>query len=130
MRRAASPRITAGPARRSCSARPTGPLPDYDGHHIQIALADFSGPHRRLLARGLITEESSQHQYRFQDVVDPDSGEVLVTIEHEVRSMRHPMYARALINRNAGQTNNRYAPGHEAWVPAMPPEDIASARFD
>ena len=39
--------------------------------------ADFSGPHRRLLERGLITEESNQHQYRFEDVVDLDSGEVL-----------------------------------------------------
>jgi hypothetical protein len=102
--------------------------PDYDGNHIQISLADFSGPHRRLLARGLISEESNAHQYRFQDVVDPDGGAVLVTIEHEVRSMRHPMYARALTNRNAGQNNNRYAPGHEALVPAMPPEGMAPSR--
>jgi len=102
--------------------------PDYDGHHIQISLADFSGPHRRLLARGLVSEESNEHQYRFQDVVDPASGDVLATIEHEVRSMRHPMYGRALTNRNAGQNNNRYAPGHEAWVPAMPPADMAPSR--
>ena len=52
-------------------------LPAFDGHHIQISLADFSGPHRRLLARGLITEESDQHQYRFQVLADPASGEVL-----------------------------------------------------
>jgi hypothetical protein len=104
------------------------PPPEYDGAHIQIALADFSGPYRRLLARGLVTEESSQHQYRFQDVVDLESGDVLVTIEHEVRSMRHPMVARALINRNAEQNNNRYAPGHEAWAPALPPEDMAPTR--
>jgi hypothetical protein len=102
--------------------------PEYDGAHIQIALADFSGPHRRLLARGLITEESSQHQYRFQDVADPDSGDVLVTIEHEVRSMRHPLFARALVNRDATQSNNRYAPGHEAWPPAMPAGDDVPVR--
>lgn len=64
--------------------------PEYDGHHIEITLADFSGPHRRLLARGLVTEGTSLHSYRFQDVVDPDSGDVLVTIGHDVRSMRHP----------------------------------------
>jgi hypothetical protein len=95
-------------------------LPPFDGHHIQIALADFSGPHRRLDARRLVTEESSQHQYRFQDVVDLDSGDVLATVEHEVRSMRHPMYARPLINRDPEQTNNRYAPGREGWPWAMP----------
>ena len=56
-------RIIAGPATAIVFRESAGGLPGYDGHHIQIALADFSGPHRRLLARGLITEESSQHQY-------------------------------------------------------------------
>ena len=49
------------------------------------------------------------------------SGEKLCQIEHEVRSMRHPMFARALVNRNPEQTNNRYSPGHEAAMWAMPP---------
>ncbi len=96
------------------------PQPAFDGHHIQIALADFSGPHKRLQERGLVTEESNQHQYRFERIVDPKTGETLSEIEHEVRSMRHPMYARPLVNRNPEQTNNHYAPGHEAWFPAMP----------
>jgi hypothetical protein len=91
------------------------PLPDYDGHHIQVYIADFSGPHDRLLERGLITEESDQHQYRFTDLVDPDGGKKLFVIEHEVRSMRHPMYARPLVNRNPTQSNRNYAPGHDAW---------------
>jgi hypothetical protein len=87
--------------------------PVYDGNHIQISLADFSGPHRKLLERGLITEESDQHQYRFISVIDLDSGAVLVDVEHEVRSMRHPLYARILVNRNAEQSNMRFAPGRE-----------------
>lgn len=74
-------------------------LPPYDGHHVQIAVADFSGVHRRLLERGLVTEESNESQYRFQDIIDLDTGEVLATIEHEVRSMCHPLYARPLVNR-------------------------------
>ncbi len=74
-------------------------LPPYDGHHVQITVADFSGVHRRLLERGLITEESSESQYRFQDITDLDTGKVLATIGHEVRSMRHPLYGRALVNR-------------------------------
>jgi len=55
-------------------------LPDYDGHHIQITLADFSGPHKKLLERGLITEESDQHQYRFLDIVDVDTNKPLFRI--------------------------------------------------
>ena len=97
----------------------SGPLPPFDGHHIQIALADFSGPHRKLAERGLITEESDQHQYRFTDIVDVESGKLLFQVEHEVRSMRHPMYARPLVNRDAGQTNRNYAPGWDAWRWAM-----------
>jgi hypothetical protein len=96
------------------------PNPVYDGHHVQIYIADFSGPHRRLLERGLITEESDQHQYRFKDIVDPESGRVLFTIEHEVRSMRHPLYARPLVNRDPQQTNLHYAPGHDDWAWGMP----------
>ncbi len=89
-------------------------IPDYDGHHIQIYLADFSGPHAWLKKKGLVTEESDQYQYRFQDIVEPDSGKVLFTIEHEVRSMTHPLYARPLVNRNPTQTNRNYAPGYDA----------------
>ena len=74
-------------------------LPPYDGHHVQIAIADFSGVHRRLLERGLVTEDSNESQYRFQDITDLDTGAILATIEHEVRSMRHPLYARPLVNR-------------------------------
>lgn len=95
-------------------------LPPYDGHHIQISLADFSGPHRKLLERGLITEESDQHQYRFVDIVDLDTNKPLFSIEHEVRSMRHPLYARALVNRNPAQTNRNYAPEWDAWRWALP----------
>jgi hypothetical protein len=97
-------------------------LPDYDGHHIQIYLADFSGPHRRLIERGLVTEESSQHQYRFAEIVDVESNRPLFTVEHEVRSMRHPLYARPLVNRNPAQTNRHYRPGHDAWRDAFAPE--------
>jgi hypothetical protein len=96
------------------------PLPPYDGHHVQIYVADFSGAHRRLRERGLVFEESDQHQYRFKDIIDPATGKLLYTIEHEVRSMRHPLYNRPLVNRNPAQTNRNYAPGHDAWRWALP----------
>jgi hypothetical protein len=93
------------------------PLPEYDGHHIQIYIADFSGPHRWLKERGLIVQESDQYQYRFLDIVDPDTAKPLYRLEHEVRSMTHPLYARPLVNRNPDQTNRSYAPGHDAMQP-------------
>ena len=107
-------RIPIGYAETLVFCETDAPLPAYDGHHVQIAVADFSGVHRRLLERALVTEESSQHQYRFQDIVDLANGQVLATLEHEVRSMRHPMYARQLVNRDPLITNQVFAPGHEA----------------
>ena len=89
----------------------------YDGHHIAIYVADFSGPHAYLRDKGLVSEESDQHQYRFQTIIDPDTGEALFEIEHEVRSLFHPMYARNLVNRNAGQTFFTYRQGRDAFVP-------------
>ena len=92
-----------------------GELPPYDGHHFQVYLADFSGPHRFLSQRGLVTEESSTYQYRFCDIVDPGSGKALYKVEHEVRSLKHPLYARPLVNRNPDQSNTRYVRGHDAF---------------
>ena len=79
--------------------------PDYDGHHVQMYVTDFTGPYRRLAERDLIFSEDNQYQYRFRDIVDLSSGKHLFTIEHEVRSVTHPMYLRPLVNRNPATTN-------------------------
>jgi len=95
-------------------------IPKYDGHHLQIYIADFSSPHKWLNDHGLIIQESDQYQYRFKDIVDPVDGKFLYTIEHEVRSVTHPLYARPLVNRNPVQTNLNYRPGYDAGQWATP----------
>ena len=107
--------VAVSAAQRMRYRESTHPLPPYDGHHIQIYVSDFSGPHGRLLERGLVTEESSEHQYRFRDLVDLDSGRALYAIEHEVRSLTHPLYGRALVNRNPAQTNQQYVRGQDVF---------------
>jgi len=107
--------VSTGAAQRLRFRETSRPLPEYDGHHVQIYVADFSGPHRRLLERGLVTEESDEYQYRFRDLVDPADGRKLFTIEHEVRSLTHPLYARPLVNRNPEQSNRNYVRGHDAF---------------
>ena len=114
-------RIPIGKGESMIFRETSATLPPFDGHHVQIALANFSGPHALLQKAGLVTEESNDAQYRFQDITDLNTGRVLCTIEHEVRSMRHPMYARALVNRNPAQTNNAYAPGQENAIWSMAP---------
>lgn len=92
----------------------TEEIPAYDGHHIAVYIADFSGPHQFLKERGLITQESDAHQYRFQAIVHPETGEPLCEIEHEVRSLFHPMWGRELVNRNPAQNIFAYARGRDA----------------
>ncbi|NKB54933.1 MAG: hypothetical protein GKS00_01210 [Alphaproteobacteria bacterium] len=90
-----------------------GKLPKYDKHHLALYVANFSRPHAKLAERGLISQESNQHQYRFVDLIDPESGKKLYQIEHEIRSMTHPLFGREMINRNPAQTNNAFAPGYD-----------------
>jgi catechol 2,3-dioxygenase-like lactoylglutathione lyase family enzyme len=84
------------------------PIGKYEGHHIQIYIADFSTPHRKLLERGLVTSENNAHEYRFIDVAG------CFTLEHEVRSTRHPMFGRPLVNRDPALNPATYVCGREA----------------
>jgi hypothetical protein len=90
-------------------------LPDYDGHHIQVYIADFSTPYRWLLERGLVTMETDEAEWRFQWIVDPRGGKKLFQIEHEVRSMKHRLFNRPLVNRNHAITNMTYVAGSDAF---------------
>jgi catechol-2,3-dioxygenase len=102
------------------------PQPAFDGHHVQMYIADFSGPYRKLRERNLISVEDNQYQYRFQDIVDLDTNKVLFSVEHEVRSATHPMFLRPLVNRNPGTTNQNYANGYDQQLWAMDPEEYDS----
>jgi catechol-2,3-dioxygenase len=119
-RSGAAARVTVGMNQHLVFEETSSKLAPYDGHHLQLYIVNFSGPHRQLGERGLVTEESNQFQYRFKDIVDPDSGDVVYQLEHEIRSVTHPLYARPLVNRNPEQTNRDYAPGYDAGHWSMP----------
>ncbi|MGH7816985.1 MAG: hypothetical protein ACREOR_06315 [Candidatus Binatia bacterium] len=89
----------------------------YDGHHIAVYVANFSAPYGYLQSRGLITEEVRNHQFRFKDIVDPADSDRKFTLEHEVRSLRHPMYHRPFVNRDAAQSQRGYRRGWDAFTP-------------
>jgi len=93
------------------------PLASYDGHHIAIYVANFSRPYAFLKERGLVTEDVRNHQFRFKEIVDPESNRNVFLLEHEVRSMHHPMFHRVMVNRNAEESGRRYRRGHDALVP-------------
>ena len=92
-------------------------LRPYDGHHIAVYVANFSRPYGMLNERGLISEEVRNHQFRFKTIVDLDSGAPVFALEHEVRSLHHPMFARLFVNRDATQTQRGYRRGRDAQIP-------------
>jgi hypothetical protein len=108
-------RVSTGGAQQLVFRESAGPLPPYDGHHVAVYIADFSGPYEWLLERELVSMENGEHEWRFQHIVDPRDGRKLFQIEHEVRSMRHPLYARPLVNRNPAISNVAYVPGQESF---------------
>ena len=93
------------------------PVGDYDGHHIAIYVANFSRAYGYLKDRGLISEDVRNHQYRFKDIVDPDDGRCVFLVEHEVRSLRHPMFRRFLVNRDPAQTQRGYRRERDSLIP-------------
>ena len=113
-------RISIGTDQSLLFRETDGPIPAFDGYHVAVYLADFSAPHAKLIKRKLISRETNRHEYRFIDIADLDTGRVLARLEHEVRSMTHPSYARPLVNRNPDNVGPGYAPGHEAMPWALP----------
>ena len=94
-------------------------LRPYDGHHIAIYVANFSAPYGYLKSRGLISEDVSNHQFRFKNIIDPEDGNPKFALEHEVRSLRHRMYYRFFVNRDAAQTQRAYRRGWDAYTPYL-----------
>jgi len=107
--------IPVGPNQVVIYREDDAPVPPYDGHHIAIYVADFGGPYRFLMQHDLISEESDEHQYRFRDIFDLESGDKLFEVEHEVRSLKHPLWGRAFVNRNPAQTQRNYIRGRDAF---------------
>jgi hypothetical protein len=114
-------RVTVGKQQYLLFRETDAPQPEFDEHHVQIYVVNFSGPYRKLSERKLVSQEDNQYQYRFRDLVDLDSGKLLFTIEHEVRSFTHPMCLRPLVNRNPVQTTRNYAQGYDGAAWAMEP---------
>jgi hypothetical protein len=107
--------VQAGRDQRLWFRETTHEIAPYDGHHVQIYIADFSSPYRQLRSRDLITRDTDSHEWRFRDIVDLDTNRTLFTVEHEVRSLKHPLYGRPLVNRNPAQTNRAYLRGQDAF---------------
>ncbi|HEX2174146.1 MAG TPA: hypothetical protein VHL09_17065 [Dehalococcoidia bacterium] len=112
-------RVEVGSVQAIYFRETTEPLPEYDGHHIAVYVADFSSSYNFFAERNLIMEDIRNHQYRFKEIIDPESGEQMHVLEHEVRSVKHPMFGREMVNRNPAQSLRSYHRGQDALLPAI-----------
>ncbi len=106
--------VSMGPAQTLYFRESADGSAAYDGHHIAVYVANVSTAYAFLEERGLVTERLRNHQYRFQRIVDPATGELLTELEHEVRSLRHPMAGRRFVSRNPEQRLGGYVRGQDA----------------
>jgi hypothetical protein len=80
---------------------------DMKGVHVCFYAEDFEGLYHRLAARNLIwtnprflhldscktwQEAAASRTLRFKDVIDLDSGEKILELEHETRPLRHGQF--------------------------------------
>ena len=91
--------VTVGPGQTISFKETDKDVPEFDGHHICVYLANLSPSYDLIFERDLVTSEDNVFQYRFQEIFDPDTAQTVYEIEHEVRSLHHPMFMRPLVNR-------------------------------
>jgi hypothetical protein len=104
---------------RLCFSETDASLAGFDGHHIQVYLADAVSAYERCRELGIVSRDHGAADWRFILIVDPDDGRLLYQLEHEVRDLQHPLYGRPLVNRNPAQRQASYQPGQDAWVDDM-----------
>ena len=84
-------------------------IPPYDGHHIALYVGDTHNEFEEVFGQALDTGvvwvntrfrddvmdlEGARHhnQFRFKNLIDIETGELLMELEHEVRSVRHTAF--------------------------------------
>lgn len=77
-------------------------IPPYDGHHIAIYVNDFEQAFDNCLQADVVwvnprfsdkavdwSSALQYQQFRFKDIVDLETGETIMELEHEMRSLEH-----------------------------------------
>jgi len=105
----------------------TDPIPEYDGHHIAVYVNRFEDLYKRLHHKGLVwnnprfpqfqydtLEDALRHrEFRFKDLVHPETGKHLYTLEHEVRSLNHPGFSCPTLLPSTVEQNSQQLAGDE-----------------
>lgn len=77
------------------------PVEDYDTHnfHIAVYVTHYNEIRERLSALAGFKGDGLDQVFLFDGVYDPQTGEKLNTLQHEIRGLYHPDFMRPLVNR-------------------------------
>jgi hypothetical protein len=80
-------------------------VPTYDGHHICVYISEFADVYQRMenssyellwinprflsTASNNLEEALQQSEFRFKDIINTETNEVVYELEHEVRRFEH-----------------------------------------
>ena len=95
------------------------PVAPYDGHHIAIYVANFSGPYNFLNSRHLISEDVRNHQFRFQSIIDDKSGRVVLHWNMKLEVFTIPCSI-GILSIGILQVQRNYRRGRDALIPFRP----------
>ena len=96
-------KVQVGPGQHLIFRETQEDIAPYDGHHICIYAANIQKLYDYFKKRGLVTMEDNKYQFRFQAIIDVDNESTIYELEHEVRSLYHPLYKRELVNRRGDE---------------------------
>ena len=76
-------------------------LENYDTYsmHISYHVTHYNELRQKLNEQGSLMGLGEGEAFFFNKIFDPDTGEILMTVQNEVRSVYHPDFMRPLINR-------------------------------
>jgi hypothetical protein len=67
--------------------------------HVAYFVTNYNAYRERVIEQGALQGEGAGQVFFFEDLFDPESGEVIVKFGQEVRSIYHPDFMRPLVNR-------------------------------
>ena len=68
-------------------------------NHLALYLTRYQDVYARMRKLKNLMEKHRFEQFRFNRILDLKSGKCLIELEHEMRSLYHGDYGRALVNR-------------------------------
>lgn len=74
---------------------------DYDLHdfHVACYVSNYNEIRDRVVEQGSLKGDGFGQIFFFDEIFDPDNGEMIVRFQQEIRSIYHPDFMRPLVNR-------------------------------